>query len=397
MLFNKKILVAITGSIAAYKSAELIRLLKKDGAEVRVIMTEAAKEFITPLTIQAVSGHEIHDQLLDPKAESGMGHIQLAKWADLVVIAPCSANTMSNIVNGKAQNLLCSVLLATKAKVLIAPAMNQSMWNSIFTQNNKDILYDAGYRILGPAEGSQACGDVGLGRMIEPNDIATAICSQFSNLFEGKKFLITAGPTVEKIDPVRYLTNRSSGKMGFALAETANDMGADVHLISGPVNLNISNHINRINVETAQEMFDEVLKIIDQCDVFIGCAAVADYKPTNILVNKIKKTQESISLELTKNIDIIDYVAKHYPSKYVVGFSAETNELKKHAMEKLSRKNLDLIVANDVSRKDIAFDSSENEVTIFSKGSTISIPKSTKMIVATRILKEIFNQNSYLH
>ncbi len=397
MLKNKNIIVALTGSIAAYKAAELVRLIKKSEAEVRIIMTDAAKEFITPITMQALSGNPIHSNLLDMEAEAAMGHIELAKWADAIVVSPCSANTLAKISQGLGGDLLTAVILASEAKVFLAPAMNQQMWNAQITQENVVRASSLGHKILGPGEGEQACGDIGSGRMLEPEEIFAALEAFSLSLLGGKKVLITAGPTQEPIDPVRYLSNHSSGKMGYALAEAAEAAGASVTLVSGPVNLRASSSIEVIDVVTAKDMFAEVKRSIEAADIFIGCAAVADYSPVNTHSQKIKKNlNENLLLELEPNPDILKFVSENYSNKTIIGFSAETENVEDFAREKLVAKNLDFIVANDVSRNDIAFNAAENEVLIISKDKTKSLAKASKILVAHQILNYI-HQDSLLH
>ena len=397
MLKNKNIIVALTGSIAAYKAAELVRLIKKSGAEVRIIMTDAAKEFITPITMQALSGNPIHSNLLDMEAEAAMGHIELAKWADAIVVSPCSANTLAKISQGLGSDLLTAVILASEAKVFLAPAMNQQMWNAQITQENVVRASSLGHKILGPGEGEQACGDIGSGRMLEPEEIFVALEAFSLSLLGGKKVLITAGPTQEPIDPVRYLSNHSSGKMGYALAEAAEAAGASVTLVSGPVNLRASSSIEVIDVVTAKDMFAEVKRSIEAADIFIGCAAVADYSPLNTHSQKIKKNlNENLLLELEPNPDILKFVSENYSNKTIIGFSAETENVEDFAREKLVAKNLDFIVANDVSRNDIAFNAAENEVLIISKDKTKALAKASKILVAHQILNYI-HQDSLLH
>ena len=397
MLKNKNIIVALTGSIAAYKAAELVRLIKKSGAEVRIIMTDAAKEFITPITMQALSGNPIHSNLLDMEAEAAMGHIELAKWADAIVVSPCSANTLAKISQGLGSDLLTAVILASEAKVFLAPAMNQQMWNAQITQENVVRASSLGHKILGPGEGEQACGDIGSGRMLEPEEIFAALKAFSLSLLGGKKVLITAGPTQEPIDPVRYLSNHSSGKMGYALAEAAEAAGASVTLVSGPVNLRASSSIEVIDVVTAKDMFAEVKRSIEAADIFIGCAAVADYSPLNTHSQKIKKNlNENLLLELEPNPDILKFVSENYSNKTIIGFSAETENVEDFAREKLVAKNLDFIVANDVSRNDIAFNAAENEVLIISKDKTKALAKASKILVAHQILNYI-HQDSLLH
>jgi phosphopantothenoylcysteine decarboxylase/phosphopantothenate--cysteine ligase len=390
-LSNKKILLCVTGGIAAYKTAELTRLFKKNLAEVRIIMTKSAQEFVTPLTLQAVSGNQVHYSLLDEEAELGMGHIELAKWADVILIAPCTAESMSRLAQGRANDLMSAVILASDAQLFIAPAMNVKMWEDKVTQMNLATLKSKDVLFIGPDSGEQACGDIGEGRMSEPDFIASKIAESFtSSLLNGKKILITAGPTKEAIDPVRYLTNKSSGKMGYALAEAAYLAGADVSLVSGPVNIIPFNGIKLININTADEMLAEVKALTDQIDIFIGCAAVADYKPVIFEKLKIKKTDdEEISLKLIKNPDILQYASDHMTDKLVIGFSAETDNVIENAKIKLLKKNLDMIICNDVLNKEIGFDSNDNEVHLITNDDVIKLSKTSKLKIAKQIIKSI--------
>ena len=385
---NKNILLGVTGGVAAYKSAEVIRLFKKQGADVRVIMTESAKEFITPLTLQAVSGNEIHDSLLDTKAESAMGHIELAKWADIILIAPCTAETIAKITHGRADNLMGAVLLASNADIFIAPAMNMNMWLDESTQTNYKTLLKRGITFIGPAEGEQACGDIGPGRMEEPDKIIALISSSFhSGPLVNKTITVTAGPTREQLDPVRFISNNSSGKMGYSIAEAAIEAGAIVNLISGPVALNANSKINLIKVNSANEMQKSVMDCMKTSDIFIGCAAVSDFKSSDISDTKIKKEDISkIDIQLEKNEDILANVASKYKSAYVVGFAAETSDVVNNAKKKLISKNLDMIVSNDVSDKAIGFDADENEVNIITKNESIFLKRDKKIRIAREIL-----------
>ncbi len=382
MLAKVRILLGISGGIAAYKSAELTRLLIKAGAEVRVVMTEGSQAFITPLTFQALSGNPVHTHLLDPEAEAGMGHIELAKWADLIVIAPASADVMARLAAGMANDLLTTLCLATEAKVLLAPAMNQAMWRHPATQRNAQQLEGYGYQLLGPDQGEQACGDVGPGRMLEPEALAALIhlaaaekssvdsldpqMTDLGGLLAGKTVTITAGPTREAVDPVRYISNHSSGKMGFALAEAALKAGAQVNLIAGPVQIKAPEGVNLIPVQSARQMLDASLSVIDATDIFIAAAAVADYRPASAADQKMKKQpgQNDLVLHLVQNPDIVATVAKHEERPFTVGFAAETQDVEAYAADKLVRKNLDMIIANDVSRTDIGFNSDQNAVTL---------------------------------
>ena len=388
---NKNILLCVTGGIAAYKAAEIIRLFKKDGADVRVIMTESAKEFITPLTLQAVSGNEIHDSLLDLKAESAMGHIELAKWADIILIAPCTAESMAKIVHGRADDLMGAVILASKASIYIAPAMNTTMWLDKCTQANYQTLLSRGINFIGPDEGEQACGDIGPGRLVEPDKIINLIKSHLNKgPLSGKTLTITAGPTREQIDPVRYISNNSSGKMGYALAEAAVQEGAIVNLVSGPVVLAADKSINLFKINSASEMLEAVNTCMKSSDIFISCAAVADYKPSNYSDTKIKKENlDNLEINLEKNHDILSEVAEQFSSAYIVGFAAETSNVNSNAKKKLDSKNLNMIISNDVSDTSIGFDSDENEVHVITGSETIFIKKDKKIRIAREILNII--------
>ena len=391
-LTNKNILLCVTGGIAAYKAAELVRLLKTSNAFVKVLMTKSAQEFITPLTMQALSGEKVHTDLLSTEAEAAMGHIELAKWCDLIVIAPCSANSLSKIAEGRGDDLLSAVCLATESEIFIAPAMNQAMWKDKRTQKNLSKSINAGLNIIGPASGEQACGDVGDGRMTEPADIVSEVEKTLEKgLLTGKKVIITAGPTQEMIDPVRYISNKSSGKMGFSLAEEVKNQGALVTLISGPVNLKTPEKVKRHDVLSADEMKLKVEELIEDCDIFIAAAAVSDFKPKEIYKNKIKKneSEKHLNLKMDKNSDILKVISEKNLNLKTVGFAAETENLLSNAKKKLSQKKLDLIVANDVSNKDIGFDSDENEVTLITKKEQKKIKKASKKIVSKKIVEFI--------
>lgn len=368
-LCNRRILLGISGGIAAYKSAELVRHLKRAGADVRVIMTSGAMEFMTPLTLQALSGNPVHHALLDPEAEAGMGHIELAKWADLLLIAPASANLLSRLAQGMGNDLLTTVCLATDAPLCIAPAMNQAMWRDPMTQANMARLQELlgnKLTIIGPDAGEQACGDVGPGRMMEPEIIATQVAEMFeSGALAGINVVITAGPTQEALDPVRYLTNHSSGKMGYALATAARDAGARVTIISGPVNIPAPERVRVVSVVSALDMFNAAKSELEHCQVFIAAAAVADYRPANMADQKVKKSTDELTIHFVKNPDIVAMVAAHEPHPFTVGFAAETQGVEHYARDKLERKNLDMIIANDVSRNDIGFNSDDNAVSVF--------------------------------
>jgi phosphopantothenoylcysteine decarboxylase/phosphopantothenate--cysteine ligase len=393
-LANKHVLLCVTGGIAAYKAAEIIRLFKTSGSNVRVLMTSAAKEFITPLTMQALSGNQVHTDLLDTDAEAAMGHIELAKWSDIVLIAPCSANSIARLASGKGDDLMTAVCLAAECKIYFAPAMNQAMWSDSRTQNNHKKLLENKFIPIGPNSGEQACGDEGYGRMSEPQEIVNNIASGFSEgLLAGKKILITAGPTREKIDPVRFISNRSSGKMGFSIAEAARDEGGLVSLISGPVSLETPNEIKRINVESADEMLSEVDKVINDFDLFISTAAVSDYNPEEYEVQKIKKEKntDNLNLELITNKDILKHVSKDKGDLKVIGFAAETQNIIENAKRKLNEKNLDLIIANDVSDPSIGFDSDENEVYLITDEIEKKIDRVSKKKLSRSIIEFIAN------
>ena len=437
----KNILLGITGGIAAYKSASFARLLIKNGYDVRVIMTASAQAFITPLTLQALTGNQVHIDLLDETAELGMGHIELAKWADLLIIAPATANTIAKLAMGIADDLLTTVCLATAAPILVAPAMNQQMWQHPSVKLNLQTLTDYDYEIIQPASGEQACGDIGEGRLPEPEQlleyvqyfIARQITPQ---VLAGKNVTITAGPTIEAIDPVRYLSNHSTGKMGFALAKACRNAGARVTLIvGGKVPLPTPLLVNRIDVLSAEEMLmtarqcasDDICDCHDDhdhdhhhhdhdhhhhndhdefgndmevepvrtaTDIFIATAAVADYRTRDVVPQKIKKTQDQMALDLVKNPDILATIAEEFPEVFVVGFAAETQDIEKYARGKLDAKNLDMIACNDVSRTDIGFGSDDNAMTVFFKGkdAAVSLEKASKDIIANQLVSLIGKQ-----
>ena len=383
-LTNKRILLGITGGIAAYKSAELTRLLVKAGAEVHVAMTPSATEFITPLTLQALSGNRVHLDLLDAEAEAGMGHIELARWADLIVIAPATADFMARMTHGQADDLLTAVILASTAQIAIAPAMNQAMWADGITQSNLEALQHRRIHVWGPASGEQACGDVGPGRMIEPQEIADRCAGMFETTrLTGKKVLITGGPTREAIDPVRFISNHSSGKMAFALATEAAAAGAQVSLVSGPVHLPTPDRVGRTDVESAEQMLEAVMERVADTDIFIGVAAVADYRPATIEAQKIKKNADSMTLALVKNPDIISRVAALTDGPMVVGFAAETEHLEANGTEKLKRKGLDLLFANKATE---TFNSDEVTVTALSEHSQQTLGPGSKLNIARLML-----------
>lgn len=388
-LSNRNIIIGVSGGIAAYKAAELVRLLRKSGAAVRVIMSRGAQEFITPLTLQALSGQPVHTELLDEEAELGMGHIELARWADALLVAPATADILARLAAGRADDLLTTVALATPAPVFVAPAMNQQMWANASTAANIQTLQSRAITVIGPGSGEQACGDVGAGRLLEPEEILRALSSQFdTRALTGRRVVITAGPTREPLDPVRYISNHSSGKMGFALARAAAEAGAETVLIAGPVTLATPDHVKRIDVDTATAMLAAVEQQLTLgADIFIGAAAVADYRAAAVAEQKIKKSADELTLTLVKNPDIISVVAgsEQRPS-LVVGFAAETERVLEHARGKLERKNLDLIVANDVSRADIGFNSDNNAVTVIDREQVVAIPAASKQVVARELI-----------
>lgn len=390
-LVNKRILLGVTGGIAAYKSADLVRRLQDAGADVRVVMTASAREFITPLTMQALSGHPVHTDMLDPKAEAAMGHIELARWADLVLVAPASANFMARLAHGHGNDLLATLCLATGAPIAIAPAMNQQMWADSSTQKNLLILQEKGVQVFGPASGSQACGDVGEGRMLDTMEILKAAAEVFDyQLLSGKHVVITAGPTREAIDPVRYITNKSSGKMGFALAEVAAEAGARVTLIAGPVNLPTPARVNRIDVTRAQDMYDACMAAVESgADIFIATAAVADYRPMVTADHKIKKSTEEVHLTLVKNPDIVAAVAEHAKRPFTVGFAAETRDVIAYATAKLTNKKLDMIATNDVSGANVGFNSDNNALTVIWPDGHKVLPLASKRQIASQLIELI--------
>lgn len=405
ILLGKRILLGISGGIAAYKAADLVRRLKDRGAEVRVILTPAASEFITPLTLQALSGNPVGQSLLDPAAEAAMGHIELARWADLILVAPASADVIARITHGLANDLLTTCILACAAPLAVAPAMNQQMYKNIATQNNLATLISREIHILGPAAGEQACGDVGPGRMLEPLQIVDAVIDIFANTAQasaenakplaGSSFVITAGPTREAIDPVRFISNHSSGKMGFALAQAAANLGASVTLISGPVQLTTPQGVRRIDVVTAEEMHQAALNEAQNHHIFIGCAAVADYRVAEVSTQKIKKTDETddMQLRLVKNPDIIASVAALTQNRpFTVGFAAETEQVEHYARLKLAKKNLNLICANDVSVPNQGFNADQNALTVFSATQVFQLPLQSKTALSNALISLIYEQ-----
>ena len=401
ILQGKKILLGISGGIAAYKTPELVRRLKDKGADVRVVMTEGAKAFITPLTLQAVSANAVADSLLDTQAELAMGHIELAKWADFILIAPATADVIAKISAGLANDLLTTLCLATAAPVAIAPAMNQQMWHNPATQNNINTLSTWGYTFFGPGAGEQACGDIGLGRMLDVDELVDLTCQQISALHNnetntpkeqplaGQKWLITAGPTREAIDPVRYISNHSSGKMGFAIASAAQQLGAEVTIISGPVSLATPIHCHKISVTSAIDMHQQAMTLATEANVFVACAAVADYRIDTIANEKIKKSHDTMQLNLVKNPDIVADVAALTNKPFTVGFAAETQDVEHYARGKLARKNLDMIAANNVAESGQGFNSDDNALTVFTANDEKVLPLTSKSELAKQLVLHI--------
>ena len=388
MTINKHILLGVTGGIAAYKSAELVRLFRKQGSEVRVVMTQSAMQFISPLTFQALSGNPVHSELLDADTENAMGHISLARWADVLIIAPTTANFIAKLSHGLADDLLSTLYLAATCPVYVAPAMNQAMWNKAVTRENIETLKRHGVNVIGPEQGDQACGETGFGRMSEPADICRYLAElnpSTKHCLQGLKVLISAGPTREPLDPVRYLTNRSSGKMGYAIAIAALKAGAEVTLVSGPVTLAAPANINLVNVETAAQMYEAVLSRAPDHAIYIGAAAVADYSPAIIQPEKIKKQEEQSTLILQKTKDILAEVAALDKRPFTVGFAAETHDLEAYARDKLARKKLDMIAANWVGREHGGFDSEQNALHVFWENGE----KTLAMMDKTRLAEQL--------
>ncbi len=391
-LAGKKIVLGVSGGIAAYKTPELVRRLRDRGADVRVAMTDAAKAFITPLSLQAVSGYPVSDSLLDPAAEAAMGHIELGKWADLVILAPATADLLARVAVGMANDLVSTICLATPSPVAVVPAMNQQMYRAAATQHNLEVLAGRGLRIWGPDSGSQACGDIGPGRMLDPLAIVDLAAAHFSavNDLQHLNIMITAGPTREPLDPVRYISNHSSGKMGFAIAAAAAKRGANVTLVSGPVTLSTPPFVRRVDVTTALEMEAAVQANVQQQHIFIGCAAVADYRAATIADEKIKKQGDELTIKMVKNPDIVAGVAALTDRRpYVVGFAAETNNVEEYARQKRTRKNLDLICANDVSLSDQGFNSDSNALHLFWQEGDKVLPLEQKALLGQLLLDEI--------
>lgn len=387
-LNSKRILLGVSGGIAAYKAAELVRLLRKAGAEVRVVMTEAATAFITPMTLQALSGNPVRKELFDPEHEAAMGHIELARWADAVLVAPASADFMARMTVGMANDLLSTLCLATAAPIALAPAMNQQMWQASATQDNAELLRARGVYLFGPAEGEQACGETGPGRMLEPVELLGLLAGLFAEpILDGVKVTITAGPTREAIDPVRFLTNRSSGRMGFAVAQAAAQMGAVVRLVAGPVSLPTPAGVERINVESAAQMMEAVLA--GPGDIFIATAAVADYRPAQVAAGKIKKDEQNVSLELERNPDILATVSAQHGAPFSVGFAAETDDLERYALGKLKSKGLDMIAANWVGERagGGGFESATNALTVYWADGKAQLPSTDKLNLARQLVR----------
>ncbi|MGE5624689.1 MAG: bifunctional phosphopantothenoylcysteine decarboxylase/phosphopantothenate--cysteine ligase CoaBC [Bacillota bacterium] len=386
-LQGKKILVGVTGGIAAYKSADLVRRLKEAGAEVQVVMTAGAQRFITPLTLQAVSGRPVRTDLWDAAAEHAMGHIELGRWADLILVAPASADFIAHLAQGLATDLLSTLCLASTAAIHVAPAMNWAMWESAATQENVRLLKERGIRRLGPVAGELAEGETGMGRMLEPADIVAALSGADLPL-KGVSVLVTAGPTREPLDPVRFVSNRSSGKMGFAVARAAAEAGADVILVSGPVHLATPRDVRRVDVETAAEMHAAVMQRLKGVEVFVAAAAVADYGPPRAAAQKIKKKAATLPLKLVRTSDILADVAKRKPRPFTVGFAAETEKLEAHAREKLAKKKLDLLAANLVG-KGRGFDRDDNALTLYWPGGSLDLGAAPKLLLARGLVAVI--------
>ncbi len=393
VLLGKKIVLGVTGSIAAYKSADLVRRLGDAGAELRVVMTKGACEFITPLTLQTLSGHPVAIELLDADQESAMGHIKLARWADWILVAPASADTIARLAQGRADDLLAALCLASESPLVIAPAMNNKMWENQATQGNLAKLQARGVQLLGPASGDQACGEQGAGRLLEPTDIVAGLSKLVVPAkLRGKRVMITAGPTYEPIDPVRFIGNRSSGKMGFAMAAAAAEAGADVVLIAGPVHLTTPCGVTRINVETAQQMYDAVIDGVPACDIFVACAAVADYRLEAAADNKIKKTKhEKLRLDLVPTLDIVSTIASLPEKPFVVGFAAETEQVMDYAQDKLKSKGLDMIAANQVG-ENMGFAVDDNALQVFWAQGSQALPLNAKTQLARDLMTLIIER-----
>jgi len=388
-LLEKKIILGVGGGIAAYKTPTLVRRLREKGATVRVVMTHAASAFVTPLSLQVTSGNPVHTELLDPVAEAGIDHISLARWADAVLIAPATADLMARLAMGLANDLLTTLCLATEAPLCLAPAMNSVMWAAAATVANQEVLRSRGVHFFGPTSGVQACGEVGFGRMEEPEELVSALSSLFvPPLFSGRKVLVTAGPTREAIDPVRFLSNRSSGKMGYAVAAAAAEMGAQVTLVSGPTSLPTPRSVHRVDVLSAAEMYQTVLQHVEAYDFLISCAAIADYRPTSPASQKIKKQKTNFSLALERTEDLLMSVSTLPKRPFMVGFAAETENLEINALEKLNRKGLDMIAANWVG-DDAGFEREDNALQIYWKGGSRFLENAPKQELARALLEVI--------
>ena len=383
----KRIVLGVSGGVAAYKSPDIVRRLREAGAEVQVVMTAGAQRFVTPLTFQAVSGRPVRTELWDAAAEHAMGHIELGRWAELVLVAPATADFIAHLAHGLATDLLTTLCLATEAPIAVAPAMNWAMWNNAATQDNLALLRQRNVRLLGPVEGELAEGEVGMGRMLEPADMLAAL-SEAPRPLRGVRMLVTAGPTREPLDPVRFVSNRSSGKMGYAVARAAAEAGAEVTLVSGPVHLAAPRDVIRVDVETAAEMHAAVMKRVKHADVFVATAAVADYAPKRAALQKIKKKGASLEVKLARTADILAEVAAMKSPPYTVGFAAETEELESHAREKLIKKGLDLLAANLVG-KDKGFDQDDNALTLYWKGGKLELSNGPKLELARRLVAVI--------
>ncbi len=395
-MHGKHILLGVTGGIAAYKSADLVRRLRERGAEVQVVMTAGAREFVTPTTFQALSGRTVRSDLWDAAAEAAMGHIELARWADAVLIAPASADFIARLATGQADDLLATLCLATEAPIAVAPAMNHIMWANPATRANVATLGARGVRIFGPAAGDQACGESGEGRMLEPLELVerlSALLEPAGGVLAGKRVLITAGPTRERIDPVRFISNRSSGRMGFAVAQAAREAGAAVVLVAGPVGLPGPEEVTRVDVESAADMLAAVLRELPGTDIFISTAAVADYRPARAAGQKIKKTSDTLELSMERTVDVLATVAGGVDRPFVVGFAAETEAVEQNARAKLMKKNLDMIAANEVGH-DKAFDCEDNQLVVLSRGGRHELGHADKLTLARRLIALIAQELS---
>ena len=389
---DRKILLGVTGGIAAYRAAEVVRRLRENGADVRVVMTQNARQFITELTMQAVSGYPVRAEMFDESAEAGMSHIELARWADMILVAPASASFLARLAHGVADDLLSTLCLATEAQIAVAPAMNHQMWKNAATQNNVDILRERGVSILGPGVGDQACGEFGPGRMLMPDEIVAMVGPLFTtDILEGVNVVVTAGSTWEAIDPVRGITNHSSGKMGYAIAQAAAQSGAEVTLISGPAKVPTPANLERfVEITSARQMLESVLEHVDNEGIFISVAAVADYRPASVSSQKIKKRNEdALHMELVKNPDILAQVKKRNPGIFAVGFAAETSNLVAEGKRKLLSKGVDMIAANDVGGKDGALGSDMNTLELIDRSGVATLGPALKTIVAAQLIEQI--------